>query len=72
MDESKKRYLGRWAANDGSTYAAGYEYTNLKTARKDLRAIAMGNTFSGNTGSWAVTELHDGYIRVVASGVVRN
>jgi len=73
MNKLLKKYHGSWTANNGSTYSAtlGYHYANLKIARKEMRAMAMGNTFAGNTGHWEITDDNE-YSRVVASGVVRN
>jgi hypothetical protein len=66
---NEKKYFGSWSANNCSSYNSKYEFSNLKTARKEMRAIAMGNTFSGNSGSWNV-ETANGDL--VASGVVHN
>ena len=55
----KKIYYGCWSANNGSSYNYGYEFTNLRTACKTMRVIALGNTFQGNTGQWQVCD-HDG------------
>ena len=54
----KKKYYGNWGANNSSR-GDGYIFTNLRTACKTMRAIALGNTFQGNTGWWRVCN-HDG------------
>jgi hypothetical protein len=43
----KMKYTGSWSANNGSTYANGYESNNKKDLAKDLRKIVDGNVFAG-------------------------
>ena len=50
----KRIYYGCWSANNGSNWGEGYEFTNLRTALKVIKAIALGNTFEGNIGQWSV------------------
>jgi hypothetical protein len=74
-----KTYYGDWSANNATSYnREPYEYTNLKEARKSMRAIAQGNTFAGNTGNWSVyknthpsMESYRGE-EPIAQGVTRN
>jgi hypothetical protein len=46
-------YEGRWSANN-STFSNGWRDTNKKRLAKDMRFMARGNTFAGNTGAWEV------------------
>jgi hypothetical protein len=66
---NERKYIGSWSANNNSSYNNQYEFSSLKVARKEMRAIAMGNVFSGNSGSWDVLTSNGD---LVASGVVRN
>jgi len=50
------KYLGYWSANNGASYGSEYEFSNKATARKVMRDIASGNTFSGNTGLWWIDD----------------
>lgn len=51
----KKKYIGRWSANNGSTYNYGYESNNKREIAKSMRAICAGNVFPGNSGYWQVS-----------------
>lgn len=53
-------YTGSWSVNNGSTYSYGHEGTNKKELAKEMREMADGNVFSGNSGTWSVYELIDG------------
>lgn len=64
---SKKIYAGSWSANNGSSYYSDYAFTNLKKAKATMRAIALGNVFAGNSGTWRVKDSDD---NVVAKGRV--
>ena len=66
---ARKIYYGSWSANNCSTYAGGYEYTNKRTARREMRDMALSNVFAHNTGHWDVM---DGDGEILASGSVRN
>lgn len=59
----KIKYYGGYSVNNGSTYGAGYEFTNLKQACKDMRDIASGNVYQGNSGKWHVTDLRGNLIK---------
>lgn len=52
------KYIGGWSVNNGSTYADGYKYTSLRAAKKSLRAMARGNVFLGQTGTWYVNKIN--------------
>lgn len=53
------KYVGSWSANNGSSYASGYESNNKKALAKELSEICKGNTFSGSSGSWSIYEKSD-------------
>lgn len=65
------KYIARWSANNGSTYSS-FTGNNLRTMRRDARAIASGNCFAGNTGSWSIVRSDDPDYNVIASGSVKN
>jgi hypothetical protein len=49
------KYYGYWSANNNNSYnREPYESNNKRTLAKDMKAIAKGNTFSGNHGKWEV------------------
>lgn len=54
----KNKYIGGWSVNNGSSYSDDYEYTSLREARTSLRAMALGNVYPGNTGSWYVNDIN--------------
>jgi len=69
-----KSYYGSWTANNGasfSAYDALYESDNKYKLAQEMRAICLGNTFSGNTGKWAVFARNNNDTPVLA-GTVRN
>jgi len=70
-----KKYTGSWSANNGSTYASGYTSNNKRQLAKEMREIAQGNVFAGNTGHWNVHKIdaegNENYDPIL-SGMVRN
>ena len=51
------KYLGYYSIGGGQTYNRyGYEYTNLREARRDMREMASGSCPQGSSGMWWVTE----------------
>ena len=63
----EKKYMGRWSANNGSTYGSA-EFDNLRNAIRWTRAVCRGNLFVGNIGRVSVVT-RDG--EVVYEGTVR-
>jgi hypothetical protein len=63
----KTKYIGGWSANNGSSYSQGYEFGNLKDAKKTMRKICEGNVFAGSTGSWTIRDLDND---IIAEGTV--
>ena len=66
---SNKTYTARWSV--GNTYGS-FTGNNLKTMRKEVRAIALGNTPAGQTGSWSIISNGCTDCEPVASGKVHN
>jgi hypothetical protein len=64
-----KKYIVGWSANN-STFGEFFG-SNLKTLKKEARAIVKGNTFAGNSGSWSI-DYNDSQLREhpIASGGV--
>lgn len=59
-DGMKKTYYGYYSINHGQTYNRDpYEYSNLREARSDMRAIARGNCPAGSRGAWWITDSID-------------
>lgn len=51
------KYYGEFSANNGSTYVREpYEYRNKKIANKEMREMAIGNTYAGNSCKWRVQD----------------
>jgi len=51
------KYRGSWSANKGNTipaYEMVYQSNNKRDLAKQMMEIALGNTYVGNTGKWAV------------------
>jgi hypothetical protein len=59
------KYLAFFRANATTGNQSGYEYNNLRTAEKEIREVAVCNTFNGNSFSWYVEDM-DG--RTVSAG----
>lgn len=55
----KKAYNGYWRANNNGNLEP-FVFTNLKTAKKEMRAIAKGNCPMGNIAIWSILELGGG------------
>ena len=52
------KYLGYYSIGAGQTYnREGYEYTNLREAKRSMRKIAVGNCTRGASGIWYVTDI---------------
>lgn len=58
----KIKYYGNWNANNVSSYNDGYEFTNLKDAKKRMRNICEGNVFAGSTGNWNIKDANGSHI----------
>lgn len=69
-----RKYEGSWSANNGSTYNTGYTDNNKRRLAHDMRIIARGNCFRGNSGNWCVYEVINGEREElpILSGTVRN
>ena len=62
-----KKYIGGWSTTNGASYNQGYEFSNLKTAKKTMREIAKGN----NTGTGARWNIDDENSNRIADGIVK-
>ena len=63
----EKKYMGRWSANNDSTYGSA-EFDNLRNAIRWTKAVCRGNVFAGNTGKVSVIDrngevVYDGEVR---------
>jgi nucleoside-triphosphatase THEP1 len=64
----KNNYKGFYSIESRQTYNRfGYDFTNLKVARRNMRAIANGECPKGSHGKWWVNQV-DGI--EVARGIV--
>lgn len=61
------KYIGRWSANNGSTYGSA-EFNSLQNAIRWTRAVCRGNLFAGNVGKVSVINR---YGEIVYEGTVR-
>lgn len=73
MRKRRIKYFGFFMANDGNTYnREPYEFTSLKTAKKTMRSIALGNVFPGNKGWYRIETIgSSAYDEPVFRGDVR-
>ena len=63
------KYLGYYSISGGQTYNRfGYEYSNLREARKSMRKIANGTCPRGSQGKWWIENLAG---ETVAEGQVK-
>lgn len=61
-------YFANFYANNGTHYMNPITDTNKARLIKDIRLIAEGERFLGNTCSWRVWIESDGYYIKIASG----
>lgn len=50
------KYKANYTANNGTTMMHPIEGNNKKQRLKDIKDIAMGNRFAGNSASWWVED----------------
>jgi len=63
------KYLGYYSIGGGQSYnREGYEYSNLREARKSMREMAEGTCPQGSTGRWWIENLAG---ETVAEGQVK-
>ena len=61
------KYSANYNVNNGQHVRPSYQYANKREAVKSIRAIAQGNVYHGNIGTWSVV---DDQGQVVAQGKV--
>lgn len=59
------KYRAFFRANATTGNLNAYEYSNLRKAEKEIREVAVGNTFDGNSFSWYVEDMD---CRTVSAG----
>ena len=47
-------YYGFFSTSEGTHNREGYEFTSIRKAAKDMRAIAHGNCLAGSTAHWTI------------------
>lgn len=50
------KYKANYSANNGTTMMSPIEGNNKSQLLKDIKEIAMGNRFAGNTARWWVED----------------
>jgi hypothetical protein len=62
------KYYGFFATAEGTRNQTGYEFTSIRKAAKDMRAIAHGNRLAGSTAKWHIQD-QDG--NILKSGTIK-
>lgn len=53
------KYYGGYSANNGTTFASNYPFTNLTDAKKTLKEVAIGNCYLGQNWSVKIVDVND-------------
>jgi hypothetical protein len=61
-------YYGYFATAEGTHNRTPMEFTSIRKAAKDMRAVAYGNCLAGSTAKWHVQD-QDG--NILKSGTIR-
>lgn len=62
------KYYASFCANNGTTLIEALEYTNLRLAEKEIRQMAVGETFTSSEFRWRVDD-ENGKMVSAGSGV---